>query len=233
MRSCRWKSKTTHSRTHAHTQHESNLHLRIQDPLTPALWNIFVVSKKQLGHPRVGVKGEEKSQGDHGECIEDTELYLRHTKLIIKACCDLRLEGTKWLGETFPLVADVRLPCISASEECESSPVECHSPNGVVFTSSVLSFWIVPRFEHEEFLYVKATAKSNEGEKIIIIRRRRRKNEDDKEENEEEETALSVLVVRVPGCRYRHYQIFWEVVGLERGPLGLVMTTEELTEWYV
>jgi hypothetical protein len=26
----------------------------------------------------------------------------------------------------------------------------------------------------------------------------------------------------------RHYQIFWEVVGLERGPLSLVSTTEEL-----
>jgi hypothetical protein len=27
-----------------------------------------------------------------------------------------------------------------------------------------------------------------------------------------------------------HYQIFWEVVGLERGPLSLVRTTEELLE---
>jgi hypothetical protein len=43
------------------------------------------------------------------------------------------------------------------------------------------------------------------------------------------------LVVRVPGYRSRgpglnsrHYQIFWEVVGLERGPLNLVNTTEEL-----
>jgi hypothetical protein len=42
-------------------------------------------------------------------------------------------------------------------------------------------------------------------------------------------------VVRVPGYRsrgpgfeFRHYQIFWEVVGLERGPLSLVSTTEEL-----
>jgi hypothetical protein len=26
----------------------------------------------------------------------------------------------------------------------------------------------------------------------------------------------------------RHYQIFWEVVGLERGPLSLVSTIEEL-----
>jgi hypothetical protein len=28
----------------------------------------------------------------------------------------------------------------------------------------------------------------------------------------------------------RHYQIFWEVVGLERGPLSLVSTIEELLE---
>jgi hypothetical protein len=28
----------------------------------------------------------------------------------------------------------------------------------------------------------------------------------------------------------RGYQIFWEVVGLERGPLGPVSTTEELLE---
>jgi hypothetical protein len=46
------------------------------------------------------------------------------------------------------------------------------------------------------------------------------------------------LVVRVPGyrCRgpgfdFRHYQIFWEVVGLERGPLSLARITEELLEW--
>jgi hypothetical protein len=43
------------------------------------------------------------------------------------------------------------------------------------------------------------------------------------------------LVVRVPGYRSRcprfysrRYQIFWEVVSLERGPLSLVSTTEEL-----
>jgi hypothetical protein len=39
-------------------------------------------------------------------------------------------------------------------------------------------------------------------------------------------------VVRVPGYRSefdsRSYKIFWEVVGLERGPLSLVSTTEEL-----
>jgi hypothetical protein len=35
------------------------------------------------------------------------------------------------------------------------------------------------------------------------------------------------------GFDSRRYQIFWEVVGLEWGPLSLVSTTEELTEWYV
>jgi hypothetical protein len=46
---------------------------------------------------------------------------------------------------------------------------------------------------------------------------------------------LCGLVVRVPGYRSRgpwfnsrHYQIFWEVLGLERGPLNLMSTTEEL-----
>jgi hypothetical protein len=46
---------------------------------------------------------------------------------------------------------------------------------------------------------------------------------------------LCSLVVRVPGYRSRgrafdsrRYQIFWEVVGLERGPLSFVSTTEEL-----
>jgi hypothetical protein len=45
------------------------------------------------------------------------------------------------------------------------------------------------------------------------------------------------LVVRVPGCRSRghgfdsrRYQIFWEVVGLERGPLSLVRIIEEILE---
>jgi hypothetical protein len=37
---------------------------------------------------------------------------------------------------------------------------------------------------------------------------------------------LCGLLVRVPG--YRRYHIFWEVVGLERGPLSLVTTIEEL-----
>jgi hypothetical protein len=46
------------------------------------------------------------------------------------------------------------------------------------------------------------------------------------------------LVVRVygyrsrgPGFDSRPYQIFWEVGGLERGPLSLVTTSEELLEW--
>jgi hypothetical protein len=45
------------------------------------------------------------------------------------------------------------------------------------------------------------------------------------------------LVVRVPcyrprgpGLDSRQYQIFWEVVGLERGPLRLVTVIEELLE---
>jgi hypothetical protein len=51
----------------------------------------------------------------------------------------------------------------------------------------------------------------------------------------EESRCLCGLAVRVPGYRFRgsgfdsrHNQIFWEVVGLERGPLSLVNTTEEL-----
>jgi hypothetical protein len=48
---------------------------------------------------------------------------------------------------------------------------------------------------------------------------------------------LCGLVVRVPGYGYggpgfdsRRYQMFWEAVGLERGPLSLVRITEELLE---
>jgi hypothetical protein len=48
---------------------------------------------------------------------------------------------------------------------------------------------------------------------------------------------LSCLVVRIPGYRSRgpgfdsrRYQIFWELVGLERGPLSLVRITDELFE---
>jgi hypothetical protein len=33
---------------------------------------------------------------------------------------------------------------------------------------------------------------------------------------------------RGPGFDSRRFQIFWEAAGLERGPLGLVWTTEEL-----
>jgi hypothetical protein len=47
--------------------------------------------------------------------------------------------------------------------------------------------------------------------------------------------SLCGLVVRVPGYRSRglgfhsrRYEIFWVVVGLERGPLNLVSTIEEL-----
>jgi hypothetical protein len=48
---------------------------------------------------------------------------------------------------------------------------------------------------------------------------------------------LCGLVARVPDYRFRgpgfdsrRYQIFWEVVGLERGPLNLVRIIEELLE---
>jgi hypothetical protein len=38
----------------------------------------------------------------------------------------------------------------------------------------------------------------------------------------------SWLQIQRSGFDSRRYQIFWEVVGLERGPLNLVSTTEEL-----
>jgi hypothetical protein len=38
----------------------------------------------------------------------------------------------------------------------------------------------------------------------------------------------SWLQIQRSGFDFRRYQIFWEVVGLERGPLSLVSTTEEL-----
>jgi hypothetical protein len=51
---------------------------------------------------------------------------------------------------------------------------------------------------------------------------------------------LCSLVIRVSDYRSRGmrfdscpYQIFWEVGGLERGPLSLVRTTEELLEWKI
>jgi hypothetical protein len=51
------------------------------------------------------------------------------------------------------------------------------------------------------------------------------------------EDRLCGLVVTVSGYRSRGpgfdsqpYQIFWQVGGLERGPLSLVITTEELLE---
>jgi hypothetical protein len=53
-----------------------------------------------------------------------------------------------------------------------------------------------------------------------------------------EQDCLCGLVIRVPGYRSRdpgfdcrRYQIFGEVVSLERGPLSLVSITEELLEW--
>jgi hypothetical protein len=57
-------------------------------------------------------------------------------------------------------------------------------------------------------------------------------------ENGRNDDLLGGLVVRVPGhssrgpgFHSRRYQIFWEVVGLERDPLSLVIITEELLEW--
>jgi hypothetical protein len=41
------------------------------------------------------------------------------------------------------------------------------------------------------------------------------------------------LNIQRSGFDSRRYQAFWEVVGLERGPLSLMSTTEELTELYV
>jgi hypothetical protein len=40
----------------------------------------------------------------------------------------------------------------------------------------------------------------------------------------------SWLLIQGPGFDSRRYQIIWEVVSLERGPLSLVSTTEELLE---
>jgi hypothetical protein len=38
------------------------------------------------------------------------------------------------------------------------------------------------------------------------------------------------LQIQRSGFDFRRYHIFWEVLGLERGPLSLVSTTEELLE---
>jgi hypothetical protein len=40
----------------------------------------------------------------------------------------------------------------------------------------------------------------------------------------------SWLQIQASGFDSLRYQIFWEVVGLERGPLSLVSTAEELLE---
>jgi hypothetical protein len=40
----------------------------------------------------------------------------------------------------------------------------------------------------------------------------------------------SWLQIQMSGFDSRRYQIFWEVVGLERGPLSLLSTTEELLQ---
>jgi hypothetical protein len=43
-------------------------------------------------------------------------------------------------------------------------------------------------------------------------------------------TTVPGYTSRGPGFDSRRYQIFSEAVGLERGPLSLVSTTEELLE---
>jgi hypothetical protein len=40
----------------------------------------------------------------------------------------------------------------------------------------------------------------------------------------------SWLQIRRSGFDFQHYQIFWEVVSLERSPLSLVSTTEQLLQ---
>jgi hypothetical protein len=42
--------------------------------------------------------------------------------------------------------------------------------------------------------------------------------------------VVVVMTNSVVGFDSRRYQIFWEVVGLERGPHSLLSTTEELLE---
>jgi hypothetical protein len=42
---------------------------------------------------------------------------------------------------------------------------------------------------------------------------------------------VSIYGSRDSGFDFRHYQIFWGIVSLERGTLSLVRTTEELLEW--
>jgi hypothetical protein len=42
--------------------------------------------------------------------------------------------------------------------------------------------------------------------------------------------SIQGLQIHMPEFDSRHYQIFWEVMGLERGPLSRVSTIEELFE---
>jgi hypothetical protein len=45
------------------------------------------------------------------------------------------------------------------------------------------------------------------------------------------EVRVSGYRSRGPGFDSQRYQIFWELVGLEQGPLSLVRIIEELLEW--
>jgi hypothetical protein len=90
----------------------------------------------------------------------------------------------------------------------------------------------------------RRTEKSGDDRNAFLQRKRRLR--DDKEWNKMfrkfriidiDTDRLCGLAVRVSGSRSRGpgfdsrpYQIFWQVRGLERGPLSLVITTEELIE---
>jgi hypothetical protein len=84
-------------------------------------------------------------------------------------------------------------------------------------------------FEWEHLWKRPLGSRKKSGEHIIKMNFR---------ETESKHDSLYGLVVRVsgyrsrgPGFDSRRYQIFWEVVELERGPLSLVRITEELLEW--
>jgi hypothetical protein len=81
-------------------------------------------------------------------------------------------------------------------------------------------------------VYIESRNKNNTNTNVHTIRStqhilRRKKTHSRRHIKE----GLCGLVVRGPGFDFQHYQILWEVVGLERGPLSLLRITEELLEW--
>jgi hypothetical protein len=165
--------------------------------------------------------------------ITKKSLYWRLYALNISLLMEEKAVAIKWKWMTNNTQWDTLLQKVRWSSFCQHSQNSRTEVFHAVVWLHFFKFWC-PWQKHGDGSIRMRISDHN---KMLHINHVSQRTQHNRNKNYIIWTLVCGLVVRVSGYRYRglgfdprRYQIFWVVVGLERGPLSLVRSTEELLE---